>query len=577
MRNNRRPALAALTVAGLLWGTTVPMSKLALQWLPPGWLTVVRFGVAAVILLAVLGPRVRAAFSPALLASGAVGYGGTVLLQNAGITRTSVSHAALLIGTAPIMVAIIAAVWHRTVAHPVAWAGFAVSLSGVALIAAGGGGQADLAGDGMVLASVLLSAGFTVVQARLLQGRDPVAVTGVQFLGAALVALPFSVLTEGMPPAPAGLGSVAVVIALAAGGTLLPFSLFAYGQTRLPAQVAGSFLNIEPLVGAVAGVVIFGDPAGPAQLAGAAAILGGIALSSVPRPAGWRVPAALSRRWRPADRSAPVTAGNDRYPAGQEFKLLSSRLHPLARRENALLSALPTANPDLHSTATLHTLGRCGRNPDKEMYKGTNADIHGSGRWRADGWAGRRPALASTYTVQSGDTLSGIAARSGVSLSAIEAANPQIHNPNLIYVNQKVNVPDGRSGVTPIPGPSVSAATSAPAASDEGSTAASQPAASEGTAASSSSSTSSGTASSSTVTSTGGGASSSSFRGALARGTPPPPGRGSPRAPGRGTCSRGRGLCLFPSLQSACPVMYRAWHRGTPGSWADDRERVTVP
>lgn len=33
------------------------------------------------------------------------------------------------------------------------------------------------------------------------------------------------------------------------------------------------------------------------------------------------------------------------------------------------------------------------------------------------------PALASTYTVQSGDTLSGIAARSGVSLSAIEAAN----------------------------------------------------------------------------------------------------------------------------------------------------------
>ena len=169
MRNNPRPALAALAVAGLLWGTTVPMSKLALHWLPPGWLTVVRFGVAAAILLMVLGPRVRAAFSPGLLASGAVGYGGTVLLQNAGITRTSVSHAALLIGTAPVLVAIIAAVWHRSVARPVAWAGFAVSLAGVALIAAGGGGQADLAGDGMVLASVLLSAGFTVSQARLLQ------------------------------------------------------------------------------------------------------------------------------------------------------------------------------------------------------------------------------------------------------------------------------------------------------------------------------------------------------------------------------------------------------------------------
>jgi LysM repeat protein len=114
------------------------------------------------------------------------------------------------------------------------------------------------------------------------------------------------------------------------------------------------------------------------------------------------------------------------------------------------------------------------------------------------------PALASTYTVQSGDTLSGIAARSGVSLSAIEHANPQIHNKNLIYVNQKVDVPDGRSGVTPIAGPAAPVATSAPATSDEGSSAAAQPAASEGASASSSSSTSSGT-----VTSTGGGAGSS--------------------------------------------------------------------
>jgi hypothetical protein len=56
------------------------------------------------------------------------------------------------------------------------------------------------------------------------------------------------------------------------------------GQSRLPAEVAGAFLNIEPLVGAVAGVVVFGNPAGPAQLGGGAAILGDIALSSVRRP-----------------------------------------------------------------------------------------------------------------------------------------------------------------------------------------------------------------------------------------------------------------------------------------------------
>ena len=293
MNFDRRRALVALTVAGLLWGSTVPLSKIALGWLPPGWLTAIRFAVAAAVLLAVTPrSRLRAAWSPAVLAWGAAGYGGTVLLQNAGITRTSVSHAALLIGTAPVMVAIIAAVWQRSVARPVAWGGFAVSLAGVGLVAAGGGGGADLAGDGMVLASVLISAVFTVGQTRLLRGRDPIAVTALQFLGAALVTAPFSVLTESMPSAPAHATSLLAVAALIAGGTLLPFTLFAFGQSRLPAEIAGAFLNIEPLVGAVAGVVAFGNPAGPAQLSGGAAILGGIALSSVRRPG--------RRRARPA-------------------------------------------------------------------------------------------------------------------------------------------------------------------------------------------------------------------------------------------------------------------------------------
>ena len=60
------------------------------------------------------------------------------------------------------------------------------------------------------------------------------------------------------------------------------------------------------------------------------------------------------------------------------------------------------------------------------------------------------PALASTHTVQAGDTLSGIAASAGVPLSKVEAANQWIKNPNLIYVGQNIKVPDGRSGITPI-------------------------------------------------------------------------------------------------------------------------------
>jgi LysM domain len=53
-------------------------------------------------------------------------------------------------------------------------------------------------------------------------------------------------------------------------------------------------------------------------------------------------------------------------------------------------------------------------------------------------------ALAA-YLVQPGDTLSGIAASHGVSLAAIESANPQFSNPNLIFAGQSVSIPGGSS------------------------------------------------------------------------------------------------------------------------------------
>jgi O-acetylserine/cysteine efflux transporter len=278
-----RAAFAALVAAGLLWGTTVPLSKVALEWLPPAWLTFARFAVAATVLLVVGWSRIKAAFGPSVLASGATGYDGSVLLQNAGITRTSVSHAALLVGAVPVLVAVIAALWRRAVARPLAWVGFAISLVGVGVVTSGGSGGGSLAGDGLVLMSVLLSAGLVVAQTQLLTSRDPVAVTAVQFLGAAAAVLPVAAFTEGgVPAVPGNLGYLLATVALAAGGTLAPFTLFAYGQSRVPAEVAGAFVHIEPVVGALAGVIIFGDPAGFAQVAGALAILAGIAMSSMP-------------------------------------------------------------------------------------------------------------------------------------------------------------------------------------------------------------------------------------------------------------------------------------------------------
>jgi len=66
----------------------------------------------------------------------------------------------------------------------------------------------------------------------------------------------------------------------------------------------------------------------------------------------------------------------------------------------------------------------------------------------------------SQYTIRSGDTLSAIASRFHVSLGALEAANPQIHNPNLIYAGQSLNIPDAYTPPAPPPPANLSGQTS---------------------------------------------------------------------------------------------------------------------
>ncbi|UAL48836.1 LysM peptidoglycan-binding domain-containing protein [Sutcliffiella horikoshii] len=56
---------------------------------------------------------------------------------------------------------------------------------------------------------------------------------------------------------------------------------------------------------------------------------------------------------------------------------------------------------------------------------------------------------ASTYTIKSGDNLSSVANRHGVTLNALLSANPSIQNANRIYVGQVINIP---GNVTANPG-----------------------------------------------------------------------------------------------------------------------------
>jgi uncharacterized YkwD family protein/spore coat assembly protein SafA len=51
----------------------------------------------------------------------------------------------------------------------------------------------------------------------------------------------------------------------------------------------------------------------------------------------------------------------------------------------------------------------------------------------------------TTYTVKSGDSMWKIAVKYEIGVSELISANPQLKNPNLIYVGQKINIPAASS------------------------------------------------------------------------------------------------------------------------------------
>ncbi|MBO9664706.1 phage tail tip lysozyme [Dokdonella sp.] len=109
-------------------------------------------------------------------------------------------------------------------------------------------------------------------------------------------------------------------------------------------------------------------------------------------------------------------------PAGGSYTVKSGdTLSAIAAQKGVSLAALISANPQI-------------KNPNL-IFPGQSVNIPGGGS-----------AAGGSYTVKSGDTLSGIAAQKGVSLAALISANPQIGNPNLIFPGQHVNIPGGGSG-----------------------------------------------------------------------------------------------------------------------------------
>lgn len=256
----KRLAILALVFSGVCWGVGFPLGKLALREMDAAHMVLWRFGVAALVALpfALARPEARALFrSPIVLLSGLL-YGVAFLVQFEGLARVSVSLAALLVGAMPALIAICAHFLGERIGR-LSWAGVAAATVGAALIAGRPGEAGTPLGVALSLGALLIFLVWIVVLKRAPKAPTPMAIPAVVVIVAAAAILPIALILHGPPPLEVSPAAWAGIVGQGVFSTLLATAAWQFGLARLGSATAGVFVNIEPLMGAAIGVLLFGD------------------------------------------------------------------------------------------------------------------------------------------------------------------------------------------------------------------------------------------------------------------------------------------------------------------------------
>ncbi len=294
-RDRNALGYAACAAAGCLWSTGFYFGKIALREMGVGHMVLYRFLFASLGLLPTLLQRDNRSAGlngrewQALLVASFLGVPVQFLVQFWGLKLTNVSHACLMVGTMPVILAVGATIFSHERLDAMGWLALFGSTAGVGLIVFGGAGGAHLAsstsnggasnapglaGDLLVVASMFVALGWILINQRLMKQHSPLVITtyGV-FTGTAMMAA-WVLVVDGMPPV-RGI-SLNAWLALAASGVLctaITTLLWNWGIHHVPASRAGVFLNIEPALGSVLGVTLMGERLGALAWVGGALII----------------------------------------------------------------------------------------------------------------------------------------------------------------------------------------------------------------------------------------------------------------------------------------------------------------
>jgi drug/metabolite transporter (DMT)-like permease len=295
-----------LLVMAVIWGTNYVIIKHAFREIDPQAFNAIRMVVASTVFVALMVvirnlPAARRAagsfgsifYTPSpvrgrdwlgLAGLGLVGQGLYQYWFVGGLAATSVSNAALILAFTPVLIGLVSAAVGEERVTAVHWLGALLSLSGIYLVVGRGVsvGGGTLRGDLTMFAAVCCWAAYTMGSRPLMRRHSPVAVTGLSMAIGTSVYVPAmashirAVTWRGVST---GTWVAAVYSALFA--LCLSYTIWYTAVREIGSARTSAYSNVVPIVAMAAAVIFLGEPIDLRKVAGAAAVLIGVALTRV--------------------------------------------------------------------------------------------------------------------------------------------------------------------------------------------------------------------------------------------------------------------------------------------------------
>lgn len=257
-----------ILLAVIFWGSSFIATKIALKELSPETIISLRLIIASAFLL-ITAIIYRKDFSINLKSHGIIFILALIavfhlMIQVTGLKYTTASNTGWIIGTAPIFMAILAAIFFREKIGLLRISGIIIAMFGLLLLIGKGNiTNVDLIenkGDLLVLASAFIWGVYSMVNKKISLSYSPLMTILYLFIMMAIIIIPFNLNTA----------SVDSVVHLSLNGWIsilflglfcsgIAYVIWAYSLRDLESAKVGAFLYFEPLVTVLAAWVLLSE------------------------------------------------------------------------------------------------------------------------------------------------------------------------------------------------------------------------------------------------------------------------------------------------------------------------------